>query len=552
MPLPLSFGGVLKASVLCSVAASLFELVAASPVVRIDTGLVRGKRIPTDNGDVDAFLGIPYAQPPVGNLRLSRPQPAKPWNGTYAATEPPTPCFQPDQWENDDARMNYSSSAEDCLYINVWRPSGVCPEEALCNTTGLPVLVFLHGGAFQFGDSGLRVYDGREFVALTKVVFVTLNYRLYFYGFLSMENSALPGNMGLWDQLMALKWVHRNIRHFGGNERDVTLSGHSAGAIAAGLHSVSPTSRGLFRRVILQSGTPLTMILALSYSGVTKFVNVAVALGCYEVGRTLDAQIDSVVGCLKRVDYVSLRTKMATMQPRRQMFLPVYGDDMLPFHPLDNDGIEMHVKEMFLGTVMDEGTFMVYALRAAVPYLMDFFALDYRMAITVGLKFAFDIPTHLGKNIVQAYFGDYGVLHDNDAIVDILAKLIGDAAFDCATNFFAEKGAEQGVQTYRYLFAHKPSYSFWPEWVGIAHGSELPLTVGSLGLFKTEPRFTSPSGKYGDNVRNQKASQEDQLFMTQLLEIWSSFVRDGCVREKAAIIKYVVEKRRCHRHTARV
>nr|XP_050035952.1 acetylcholinesterase-1-like [Dermacentor andersoni] len=499
----------------------------ASPVVRIHAGSVKGKQIQTDYGDVDAFLGIPYAQPPVGNLRLSRPRPAEAWNGTYAATKFPAPCFQPDQVFNNDARLNYSSSSEDCLYINVWRPASACINESACETAELPVLVFLHGGGFQFGDSGLRIYDGTNFVARTNVVFVSLNYRVYFYGFLSAERPALPGNMGLWDQLMALKWVKRNIRRFGGNERDVTLSGHSAGAIAAGMHALSPQSRGLFRRLLLQSGTPLTMIVALSYSGITKFVNTAVTLGCYDTGLSLDAQIGNVVGCLKRLDHVSIRTRMAAVNIKRQMFLPVYGDDMLPFHPLDEKNTDIHIREVFLGTVRDEGTFIVYALRAAMPYLMQFFDLDYRLAVTLGLKFAFDIPTHTGKSIVRAYFGDYSVSHDDGTIVDILSELIGDAAFDCPTNLFATKAAEQGAQTYRYLFAYKPSYSFWPDWAGIAHGCELPLTMGSLGSFKSEPRFTSASGKYGDEMRNGKASQEDKMFMEELLQIWSAFIRDG-------------------------
>ncbi|XP_077524780.1 acetylcholinesterase-like [Amblyomma americanum] len=542
MSLSRVFCGFFQAYVCVSVtAAFLVSSIGASPLVRIDTGLVQGKRVRTDHGDVDAFLGIPYAQPPVGNLRLSRPRPAKPWNGTLVATEVPAPCFQPDQGYNDDARLNYSSSSEDCLYLNVWRPASTCPNEPACDPAELPVLVFLYGGAFQFGDSGLRIYDGRDLVARTKVIFVTLNYRVYFYGFLSAERPALPGNMGLWDQLMALKWVKRNIRHFGGNGRDVTLSGHSAGAIAAGLHALSPQSRGLFTRLILQSGTPLTMIVALSYSGIAKFVNVAVTLGCYDMNRNLDAQIGNVVGCLRRLDYVSLRTRMAATNVTRQMFLPVYGDDMLPFHPLDEKNMDIHVKEIFLGTVRDEGTFMVYALRAAVPYIMEFFDLDYRLAVTVGLKFAFDIPTNMGKNIVRAYFGDYGVSHDNETIIDILSKLIGDAAFDCATNLFAEKAAELGVQTYRYLFSYKPSYSFWPDWVGIAHGSELPLTMGSLLWFKSEPRFVSPSGKYTGEMRNTKASQEDQTFMAELLEIWSTFIRDGYVNRSGGA--WVVDAR---------
>ncbi|CAN7982510.1 unnamed protein product [Ixodes hexagonus] len=210
------------------------------------------------NMDVDAFYGVPYAKPPVGELRFRKPKPAEPWSGTYNATTKPAACSQLDIRFIKDVTLHYQNASEDCLYMNVWRPSGTCRSAESCDGK-LPVVIFIYGGGFQWGDSGLFLYDAANFVALSDVVFVSFNHRLGILGFLSVGTSDLPGNLGFWDQLLALKWVQQNIARFGGNPNDVTLAGHSAGAISAGLHAISQQSKGLFHRLIMQSATPLSL-----------------------------------------------------------------------------------------------------------------------------------------------------------------------------------------------------------------------------------------------------------------------------------------------------
>ncbi|XP_042147880.1 cholinesterase [Ixodes scapularis] len=278
------------------------------PVVHTDLGAVAGRKLTVSGEQVDAFYGIPYAEPPVGNLRFQKSLPAKPWKEVLSATKKPKPCWQFDFPFGVNITLHYentSIASEDCLYLNIWRPSSACPSTGTC-IANLPVVVFFYGGAFQWGDSALFLYDPANFVALSNVVYVTLNYRLGILGFLSSGTETLPGNYGLWDQNLALKWVKRNVGRFGGNPNDVTLNGFSAGAISAGLQAISPHSRGLFHKLILQSSTPLSMILGISLAGVGKFLGVAGNLGCFDGDPDWSENIQKIMKCLEKsnVDYI--------------------------------------------------------------------------------------------------------------------------------------------------------------------------------------------------------------------------------------------------------
>lgn len=195
------------------------------------------------------YFNIPYAQPPVGDLRWRAPVAATPWQGVRDAARRGPACMQPDQhWNAVDA----ARSSEDCLYLNIWRPTG---------TKKYPVMVWFHGGAFTGGAGNTPLYDGE---ALTRrgVIVVTVNYRLGILGYLAhpdLSNESpghVSGNYGLQDQVEALRWVKRNIVAFGGDSANITLFGQSAGALSIGYLLAAPAAKGLFDRAILQSGTP--------------------------------------------------------------------------------------------------------------------------------------------------------------------------------------------------------------------------------------------------------------------------------------------------------
>jgi len=210
-----------------------------TPPVAVTGGEISG----TDNGEVRTFLGVPFAAPPVGDLRWRPPQAVVPWSGVKAATAFSPACRQTVTW------ISHPQS-EDCLYLNIW-----APEKA----EKLPVIVWIHGGGYFGGTGAQPLYDGAR---LTRrgVIVVTLNYRLGIFGFLATpELSAdspdhASGNQGIEDQIAALKWVKGNIAAFGGDPERVTIMGESAGANSVAVLVASPLAKGLFQRAIAESG----------------------------------------------------------------------------------------------------------------------------------------------------------------------------------------------------------------------------------------------------------------------------------------------------------
>ena len=213
----------------------------SNPIVSISTGQLRGSL--TADG-VAVFKNIPFAQPPVGDLRWKEPSPAKAWTGVRDAT-----AFGPMCHQNDNKQLPHS---EDCLQLNVWTPKWPMKSP-------VPVMVWFHGGG-NIAGSGVEPLFNGEVLARHGVVLVTANYRLGIFGFfahpeLTKESAHhASGNYGLMDQIQALRWVQQNIAKFGGNPANVTIFGESAGAGDVNALIASPLTKGLFVRVIAQSG----------------------------------------------------------------------------------------------------------------------------------------------------------------------------------------------------------------------------------------------------------------------------------------------------------
>ena len=233
------------------VAVSAAPVRAADAKLQVKTkqGKVEGRM----DGDVKAFLGIPFAAPPVGPLRWKPPMPAEKWRGVRLATGFGYRCMQPSIYH--DMRFRDAGTSEDCLTLNVWTP-------AKNDHAKLPVMVWIYGGGYTAGSTSERRQDG---AALTKngVIVVTMNYRLGIFGFFANDDLAkesgrnAAGNYGLLDQTAALEWVKDNIAAFGGDPENVTLFGESAGSFSVCAQMASPLAKGLFKQVIGESGGAL-------------------------------------------------------------------------------------------------------------------------------------------------------------------------------------------------------------------------------------------------------------------------------------------------------
>ncbi|XP_018566160.1 venom carboxylesterase-6-like [Anoplophora glabripennis] len=272
------------------------------PEIVTPLGRVRGFWKTLDDRKYAAFEGIPYAKPPVGHLRFEEAEPIPAWSGTWEANTLHT-CLQAGFLDLDKLL-----GEEDCLYLNVY-----IPEDYVKNPKALDVIVSIHGGAFMVG-SGHMIWTS---ALLDKdAVFVSINYRLGILGFLSTEDYVIPGNNGMKDQVLAIKWVKDNIASFGGNPHSVTIVGGSAGGASVHLQYFSPLSKGLFIKGISHSGTALAP-WAVRKNALQRAKKLAVLVGCP------DSTSEELKRCLKQ------RPAHALLKQLKHF----YGIGDLPFSP---------------------------------------------------------------------------------------------------------------------------------------------------------------------------------------------------------------------------
>ena len=443
------------------------------PVILTDRGLVRG--VQTANGN--EFLGIPYAAPPVGNLRWRAPQPAASWTTPRDASAFANHCSQ------NASPFGVASTTEDCLYLNVYTPQGP-PARSLTR----PVMVYIHGGAFQTGESD--DYGTRRLLA-QGVVVVTINYRLGALGF--MANSALAaesaqgstGNYGIMDQQAALQWVQRNIARFGGNAANVTIFGESAGGLSVHTHLASPGSNGLFAQAIAESG---------SYAVTQPSLSAAEAAGAAYASSVGCNATDTA--CLRSV---SVSTLLANQSLSATAYMPVVDGSVLPqsIGPAFASGQFNHVP-VVLGTNHDEFRLFV-ALLFELPN-GPITAAQYPAYVAALLG----LPPPVAAQVVPVVIAEYPLSSYPSPAVALGASGT-DAAFSC--NALALEGSlAQYVPLWAYEFNDPnapqrflPPVSF-P--YGAYHAAELqylfdlPVTVPAPALTADQEQLASAIDSY--------------------------------------------------------
>ena len=317
--------------------------------VRTKAGMVQGAQ---EDG-IFVFKGVPYAAPPVGDLRWMPPAPVKPWDGVRPALEfgPIAPQTVPNGGITGGA-IAAEPQNEDCLYLNIWTPG---PDDSR-----RPVLVWIHGGVFNLGSGSVPTYDGRRLSARGDLVVVTINYRLGLLGFLNLNvvtGGKIPatGNEGLFDQMAAFAWVRDNIAAFGGDPDNVTAFGESAGGMSIGCLLAMPAAKGLFHKAILESGVGNTAVPLQAATDVAKGFLKAVDLKPDDVEALRALPVEKLVA----VD-LELRASMAApgQPPRHGVTAPVIDFVTLPALPLEaiRQGSARGIP-LIVGTNLDEWRF---------------------------------------------------------------------------------------------------------------------------------------------------------------------------------------------------
>jgi para-nitrobenzyl esterase len=442
-------------------------------VIQLHSGPIQGK---TENG-VHIFLGIPYAAPPIGELRWQPPQEVASWTQVRNSTQFGPSCPQPNQSDS-------GTFSEDCLYLNAWTPAQISDEK-------LPVMVWIHGGAFNFGSASQPEYYGKN-LAQKGVVVITINYRLGPLGFLvhpllaqeSPQGSS--GNYGLLDQIAALKWVRKNSAAFGGDPGRVTIFGQSAGARSVSLQMISPLSAGLFHRAIAESGGPIIGSEYLSPSFNGNMANVS------KMGQQLASRLD----CDKATDVIAaMRAKPAQEIVKAAdcntsifedglFFAPVFDGWILPKDPLTAYLCgKQHDVAIITGSTLNEGNIYLanekdLSVEKYTSFLQSRFEENAAQALEI-------FPAPEAKDVAPAI--------DNVLTVAANAQ---------PARLVAQSMERKNSKAYLYQFTRLPDTTLARK-LGVHHGVELAYVFGNMatseGYKDTDRSLSAKMMKYWVN-----------------------------------------------------
>lgn len=448
----------------------------------IDSGPLQGE----ERDGVTSFKGIPYAQPPVGDLRWRAPQPVSRWTRPRQATQFGADCMQK-PFGSDAAPLGVKP-AEDCLYINVWRPANVDADAA-----PLPVMVWIYGGGFVNGGSSPSVYDGSQF-AKQGVVMVSFNYRLGRFGFFahpalthSIGESEPLGNYGYMDQIAALQWVKRNIRAFGGDPNGVTLFGESAGGASVLALMTSPLTKGLFNKAIIQSGGGRGALMPMrELHDDTPHLASAESVG---VAFARAAGI--------RGNDAAALTKLRAL-PAESI--------------VDGMNMSSMFNDTYVGGPIRDGKIVTDVPNAVIER-----GEQWKVPVMIGATSA-DIGIPQGKNR-SALFATFGALSGRAKAVydrsgktsfdEISRQVASDRLMVEPARLIARLVSAQGLPAYEYRFSYV-AQSMRREVPGAPHASELPYVFDTVQV------------RYG-----KKTTPDDEATAKAVLSYWVAFAKTG-------------------------
>ncbi|PSN42556.1 Venom carboxylesterase-6 [Blattella germanica] len=486
--------------------------VADDDIIELKQGLLRGHRLTSRKGrDIFAYQGIPYAQPPIGELRFKPPHQPKPWKGVRDATKDGSVCPQRNFYNPDEELQG----SEDCLYLN--KPN-------TANNELLDVMFWIHGGGWVAGSGGSEDF-GPQYLLDKNVVLVSFNYRLGALGFLSTGDKQCPGNNGLKDHVAALRWVRDNIAAFGGNPNSVTVFGESAGGASVQYLMISPASQGLFHRGISQSGTAL-VIWASAPNGSTIHHT-------RKLATLLDCPVDNnnkLLSCLRSKDAKEIASK-------DKEFMEWDSDPLMPFNVVVETEVE-EGDEPFL-TMSPRDALHAIQSNKLVPWMVGLNSgegavdaarilrnnslaqdLDQRFDELIPMMFfiretaAPSTVKNISQQIRKFYFQDRPINNESaSGIVDMST----DAHILFGTDEAVKRQAEKSPPpVYYYYFDYRGTnsrsslYGDFNNDYGVSHEDELQY------LFPQDHYFP-----------NSTKSREDDNMIDILTTLWTNFAHTG-------------------------
>jgi para-nitrobenzyl esterase len=456
-----------------------------APVVHTSSGRLRS--VPEEG--VLVFRGIPYAQPPIGPLRFRPPHKLAPWDGIREASTYGPTAMQGGNPVNE-TRLADAAMSEDCLYLNVWTPA--------TDNARRPVLVWLHGGAFLFSAGSQPLFNGARLAARGEVVVVTLNYRLGLFGFvrgkgLCGDGLDSTGNEGLLDQMAALEWVRDEIGGFGGDARNVTVFGQSAGAISAAMLTIMPRARGLVHKVIQQSGGVLVRHTPEAADTVMHRLLAEAGLTPAQASQLRDMPATTLLDLQQRV----------TPRTGGVFYQPVADGELIPADPFAavaagaSRGIPL-----LCGTNLDETKFH-RAIDPAVDTLDEEGLLARCRTILSGAGQA--------ECAIETYRTARQARGEDTSPPELWFAIANDHRYRAPLMRQAELHAAHTPQTYAYLFAWRSPARGGR--LGAAHGMEMPFVFGRLD----DPRLGPLAGQ----------SAAVQRLSGHMMDAWIAFARTG-------------------------
>ncbi|CAM1154667.1 pnbA (predicted) [Pycnogonum litorale] len=503
---------------------TLVETVRSEHVyVQTNDGRIMGTTVTSfENRTVDTYLGIPFAEPPVGNLRFELPQPKKPWSDVWNATKLPNACMQPIfpniSFLTENVTKYFELRApmkEDCLFLNIWNPN--------TGDERKPVLFWIYGGGFVYGSIDLIVYDGLLLSAYTGLIVVTVNYRLGSLGFLHQKPNFGP-NMGLEDQRLALQWIHDNIVYFGGDPDRVTIIGESAGGVSVTSLMTESKAKGLYSRAVSMSGTAGT-IWTQNY-GIGRnmqrntmennlIVEYAESLNCQ---ITNDSTTSDALACLKALPAEDLI--ITSESSGRFNTFPAVNRNILDFKEF-SESVKSSLNDipLMVGLTKDEGSvFLTIMMKCGARATENNLTIEEAAKCIRESPIFAPYPSKSLDIIVNHYLNS----SDDVNILEELINVVGDSFLSCPAIFFSHLADEAGLNLFFYEFSHTPEKDFYPKWMGAMHTVDIGYLF-ALYLSDSDQANVEMSRQFMDNIKAFAESGDPSISTSQ----WPSWKSPG-------------------------